>query len=189
MNTPNYYHYDHVSGEYVGSSPADPDPMNDGGYLNPPRFATFVAPPDAEPGKARCWMDSSWVQVLDIRGTLAWRRADGQPVVFDALGELPEVLTPLEPTDLDMTWDGQRWAVDAAKRLARQTTDAMAMRTQLLSEASETTAGMSDAYLAGLLTAEEEAKYRAFAAYKLALVKLPQQSGWPAAPAWPAKPE
>jgi hypothetical protein len=76
----------------------------------------------------------------------------------------------------------------------RQPTDlelkaaALAQRDALLAAANESTAGMADAYIAGLLNEEDEAKFKAYAAYKLKLNKIDTQAGYPAKISWPASP-
>jgi hypothetical protein len=62
---------------------------------------------------------------------------------------------------------------------------AMAKRDALLSAAGEATAGMADAYIAGLLDTTDTATFKAFAAYQLALGKIDKQPGYPAAIDWP----
>lgn len=69
------------------------------------------------------------------------------------------------------------------------TSYAMARRDELLVIANEATAGMSDAYIAGLLDEADTAKFKAYAAYKLALSKVDQQSGYPITIEWPAPPQ
>ena len=66
---------------------------------------------------------------------------------------------------------------------------AMAQRTTLLTHANERTAGMADAYIAGLLEPEEELLFKAWAAYKLALNKIDKQINYPKTIVWPILPE
>ncbi|WP_434590041.1 tail fiber assembly protein [Pseudomonas sp. R4-83] len=66
--------------------------------------------------------------------------------------------------------------------------EALAQRDTLLAISNEATIGMADAYLAGLLDEEDEAKFKTFAGYKLALNKIDQQSGYPSSIDWPAYP-
>jgi hypothetical protein len=66
---------------------------------------------------------------------------------------------------------------------------AMAQRHALLSVASDAAAGMADAYIAGLLDADDTATFKAFAAYQLALNKIDTQSVYPTAIDWPIAPD
>lgn len=65
---------------------------------------------------------------------------------------------------------------------------AMAKRDALLSAASDATAGMADAYIAGLLDAADMATFKAFATYQLDLNKIDKQAGYPTTIDWPIAP-
>jgi len=65
---------------------------------------------------------------------------------------------------------------------------ALSQRDALLSQANEVTAGMADAFLADLLSNDDKAMFKAYAAYKLALNKIEQQPGYPSAIIWPISP-
>lgn len=63
---------------------------------------------------------------------------------------------------------------------------AMIQRDDLLRSANEATAGMADAFIAGLLGSDDTAKFRAYATYKLELNKIDTQPGFPADIDWPS---
>lgn len=65
---------------------------------------------------------------------------------------------------------------------------AMQQRDFRLSIANDTTAGMADAFVADLLEPPDVAKFKAFAAYKLALNKIDKQPGYPGEIVWPDYP-
>ncbi|WP_311886740.1 MULTISPECIES: tail fiber assembly protein [unclassified Pseudomonas] len=65
---------------------------------------------------------------------------------------------------------------------------ALALRDSLLFVADEATAGMSDAYIAELLNADDVATFKAYAAYKLKLNKIDKQEGYPKTIDWPSPP-
>ena len=65
---------------------------------------------------------------------------------------------------------------------------ALAQRDALLAAANESTAGMADAYIAGLLDEADTATFKAYATYKLALNKINTQPGYPATIKWPTFP-
>lgn len=67
-------------------------------------------------------------------------------------------------------------------------TKAIAKRDFLLRAADEATAGMSDAYVAGLLDENDTTLFKAYAAYKLSLNKVDKQSGFPKTIEWPSSP-
>ncbi len=66
--------------------------------------------------------------------------------------------------------------------------NAIAQRDALLAAANEKTAGMADAYIAGLLDADDTAMFKTYAAYKLDLNKIDTQAGYPATITWPPLP-
>lgn len=61
-------------------------------------------------------------------------------------------------------------------------------RDALLAAADKATAGMADAYLAGLLSDEDIARFKIYATYKLALRNIDQQAGYPTDIDWPSPP-
>jgi hypothetical protein len=66
--------------------------------------------------------------------------------------------------------------------------NAISKRDQLLELADKATAGMSDAFIAGLLDESETQRFKSFAAYKLALRSISSQDGYPTAIDWPLNP-
>lgn len=93
------YNYTPATGEYLGASQADSDPLVDGNWLIP-AYATTVAPPSVESNQKAVWTGSAWSVVADYRGTEYWT-ADGDKHKIEALGEsvpdgasLTEVLPP-----------------------------------------------------------------------------------------------
>ena len=102
----------------------------------------------------------------------------------------------IEITGLD-PMPGQRWTyngkifakpVPAMPTAAELALQAIAKRNALLVIANEATAGMADAYIAGLLDDADVAIFRAYAAYKLQLNKIDKQPGYPQAIDWPSSP-
>ncbi|WP_085605284.1 MULTISPECIES: tail fiber assembly protein [unclassified Pseudomonas] len=73
--------------------------------------------------------------------------------------------------------------VDAERRAA-----ALARRDELLAEADQQTVGMADAYIAGLLDADDMQRFKAYATYKLALNKIEKQPDYPQHVVWPELP-
>ena len=73
--------------------------------------------------------------------------------------------------------------IDGERRAA-----ALARRDELLAEADQQTVGMADAYIAGLLEADDMQRFKAYAIYKLALNKIDKQPGYPHDVVWPDLP-
>lgn len=128
------YNYHSVTREFLGSSKADPDPMNDGEFLFP-AFCCDVEPPPAEIGYAQVWEHPTWIKVPDHRGEFWWN-SDGQRVEITELGnpsdmglsenapELPENPYPSVPTPklvavgLLQVVDGEVFTVGVAAGIA-----------------------------------------------------------------------
>lgn len=102
-----------VTGEYLGPSSADPDPLDEGNWLIP-AHAYLDAPPDAPAGYAaqRSEDGSAWQLVADLRGTV-YSTATGAAQQHAELGELPEGLTSEPRPSADHQWTGAAWAFDA----------------------------------------------------------------------------
>lgn len=124
--------------------------------------------------------------------------------LFSTDGNMAEMFHPemvwVDITDLDSApYVG--WSADQKKGIwifsepappvlsdAELKAAALAQRDSLLSIADEATAGMADAFIAGLLDTDDTAKFKAFAAYKLALNKIDQQASYPVSITWPDYP-
>lgn len=65
---------------------------------------------------------------------------------------------------------------------------ALSQRDTLLSQANEATTGMTDAFLADLLSDTDKIMFKTYAAYKLALNKIDRQPGYPTTIDWPVAP-
>jgi len=136
--------------------------------------------PLADEGKVWALVDEVPVQVVDNRGVV-YDVTNGMAEEWVKLGELPAEYTPLPFPGPYFVWNGAEWALDVAASVQAQ-------RNQLMDAANQATAGMSDAYIAGLLSTEDAKTFKAFAAYKVALSKIEQQPGYPTSIDWPISP-
>lgn len=84
---PILHHYAPATGEYLGSSAADADPVNAGEYLMP-AFCTQTAPPAAGEHETAVWQAGAWALVPDYRGHTYWL-PDGSRGRVIKLGEAP----------------------------------------------------------------------------------------------------
>lgn len=90
------YHYHPETGEYLGTSTADPNPLSQGSFLIP-AYAVRSAPPAMKAGHALVYAAKKWTHVADHRGETWWNE-DSQPVVIEALGDPAELgLSDEEP--------------------------------------------------------------------------------------------
>jgi hypothetical protein len=112
-----------LTGEYLGTGYADPDPLDADNWLVP-GHAYRDAPPPMVPGEAAVWTGRGWSLRPDRRGQV-YRTATGEAVMHDQLGELPEGLTTEPRPTQDYRWDSTGWVLDvnlkAANRLVLTT--------------------------------------------------------------------
>lgn len=92
------YHYAPGTGEYTGSSIADPSPLESGVWLIP-AHATAEKPPRVEAGHRPVWMGEKWELLQDLRGHVVWL-ADGSAKVIDQLGPLPDGASTTPPPEV-----------------------------------------------------------------------------------------
>lgn len=107
------FHYADQSGEYLHASTTRLDPI--GGKPLVPRDATPVAPPEARPGYARCWIDGAWHQVEDHRGEVLYSTVSGERVEWEELGPVPEGWWTTQAPGEHQVWDAEAgaWAEDS----------------------------------------------------------------------------
>ncbi len=84
----NVYHFHHSTGEYLGSSEPDTDPLDPGNVLVP-AFATLTEPLEPTAGFAVVFADDEWSHIADHRNEFWWE-ADGRKVKVDFLGDPAE---------------------------------------------------------------------------------------------------
>ncbi|WP_338500889.1 hypothetical protein VRB50_12375 [Pseudomonas poae] len=108
-----------LTGEYIGPTQADPDPLEDGNWLIP-AMAFAEAPPVAEAGFAVVHVPGEaqvWSQVPDHRGLL-YQIENGLPVEWRELGAIPEGLTDQPCPGPAYSWSGEAWEVDEVLQLS-----------------------------------------------------------------------
>lgn len=94
------YNYNQETLEYTGSTEADPDPMNEGGFLFP-AFSTNIEPPEQIQGKARIFVNESWAYV-DIPEVIQEPvvTEDTAPVISDKEKRILEIVDELSLIDI-----------------------------------------------------------------------------------------
>lgn len=97
------HHYHPDTGEYLGGSPANLDPLDRGRHVLP-AHATFVAPPTVPEGFSAVWDGESWQAVRDLRGKTVYG-PEGQVFIMDSLGELPDGYSEARPEPKAQTKD------------------------------------------------------------------------------------
>lgn len=90
------YNYHPDSGEFMGATEADPNPVRPGEFLIPAN-ATLIEPPgDPAAGNAMTWDGSEWVEIKDHRGETWWNTA-GEPMTINKIGDPAEHDLQSEP--------------------------------------------------------------------------------------------
>jgi hypothetical protein len=109
-----------------------------------------------------------------------------QRFTSEFVAELIDITNTLNVV-IGMTYDGTTFAapVEAPPPAVDYVTVNAAQQVALMTTANAVTFGMADAYISGLLDDADTAKFKAWAAYKLALSKVDLTK---AQPAWPTVP-
>lgn len=109
--TPPIYVAHPVTGEFIGTGYADPDPLEAGNWLVP-AHAYLEAPPAVSVGEVALRGDSGWRVAVDLRGTV-YSTETGEAVEHAELGALPEGLTKIPPPSRTHRWEDGGWVLDA----------------------------------------------------------------------------
>lgn len=189
LTPPTVYQAHLVTGEYIGASLADPDPLDEGNWLIP-GMAFLEAPPDAPVGFAAVHVKGEsecWTLLPDFRGDV-WRTDTGLQENWTALGELPAGLTAKPYPGAHHVWADGEWRIDAAAESDALKSGAFDARDRLLSDAATRIAPLADAADLGEATPAEEAELKAWKRYRVDLNRIQLQPGFPSTINWPVAP-
>lgn len=185
------HQYDSLTGQYVSSRLADPDPVHPQGWLIP-AFSTAVPLPARPRNTWPYFVDGQWVLKPDYRSIPLYSKATGEPTEITVVGVAPDDvgLTETAPPSDECKWeDGKGWVVDPSIVAAKARTAAMATFDTLMANARMNNYGKADAQAAGLLSPVDEAIFKAWAAYQWSLVRVVNAPDFPATLDWPALPD
>lgn len=188
-SAPLVYQAHPVTGEYVGSCPADPDPLEKGRWVVP-GMAFLEAPPEPKVGFAVVHIEGEeqvWRLVQDHRGT-AYLVSTGEAVHWDQLGVLPSDLTSQARPGPYHVWKDEAWQLDSVAEQKALTSQAFLARDKLLVEATTRIAPLQDAVDLGDASGEEEEELEAWKRYRVALNRVQRQATFPATIEWPTPP-
>jgi hypothetical protein len=115
-----------VTGEFIGSGYADPDPMDPGNWLIPAR-AYREQPPEPGANQSVIRGSTGWELVADYRG-LIYGVENGLAIQYDELGELPYGFTAQPCPGADYIWLDGQWLLDEAAQDRREQSAARAWR-------------------------------------------------------------
>lgn len=186
---PMVYQSNPITGEYIGQSYADPDPLDESNWLIP-GMAFTEAPPKPEKGFAAVHVPSEksvWSLLQDLRG-IVYRTDTGQPEEWDKFGPLAEGLTQEAPSTPYHVWVDGSWKLDAVAEEEALKLKALSTRDGLLREAATRIAPLQDAVDLGDASVGEEAELKNWKQYRVALNRVQQQTGFPTTIDWPVTP-
>ena len=178
-----------ATGEFVGTCPAEPSPLEPGVWLNP-AHAYSVAPPDTQLGFAALINRGfdGWELVPDHRGLTVYATDTGEPRQWAALGELPKGYTLQAPeTEFD-TWEDDKWAVDEAAQAEALRSAAYRKQSLLKTYASGRIDVLRDAVDLDMATDDEVAALKGWQVYRVELSRLDITAQAPAEDDWPSSP-
>ena len=91
------YNYHSDTGEFVGSSDANRDPLEEKVMYLIPANATTVEPPTPDALQVAVWNGTGWVTMPDHRWETWYNVETGEPVEIEDIGTPPTSLTPDAP--------------------------------------------------------------------------------------------
>lgn len=100
---------------YIGSTGADPDPLNPENWLIP-AGCIETAPPEIPEHHTARWTGEEWEILEDHRGQTAYRTSDGGKTDIEEVGALPEGLTLIPRPSEYHKWDGSDWVLTPAAK-------------------------------------------------------------------------
>lgn len=186
------HQYDSHTGQYLNSFLADPDPVNPDRWLEP-AFTTSVPLPERPRLSWPVFRDGSWSLVPDYRTLRLYRKDNGEVAEILVIGMTPDDAgltdTP-RPSDEHVWSDGKKtWEIDPSIVAQRARDAAMAEFETRRAVAVQKNFGKADAFAAGMMTLAEEAVFKAWAAYQMALVRLVDSPTFPEGVVWPDEPD
>ena len=127
MKYPTIYIVHPSTGELIGTSYADPDPLEEGNWLIPAN-SSLELPPDTVKGEAVVLSAQGWIILPDYRGT-AYSTLTGELIEYTQLGELPDGLTAQPRPTACHIWENGAWTIDKAMsdRLTKEEINATAL--------------------------------------------------------------
>jgi hypothetical protein len=182
------YHTDSLTGEFIGSGYADPDPLEPGNWLIPAR-AYREQPPEPDANQAVIRTNNEWELVADYRGFI-YSIENGSAIQHDELGEVPYGFTTQPCPGPDYLWIDSKWMLDQAAQARREQTAERAWRDSEVDSIEwlrDRHRDEDDLGTSHVLTAD---KFTQLLTYMQALRDWPQAVGFPSmehrplAPSW-----
>ncbi len=181
------YHADELTGEFIGTGCATPDPLEPGNWLIPAR-AYREQPPEPGTNQTVVRRAGNWELVADYRGVV-YNIETGSAIQHDELGELPYGFTAKPCPGPDYLWVDGEWLLDEAAQARREQRAARAWRDgeiESIKWLRERHRDESDLNIAHTLTADQFAE---LLTYMQALRDWPQTAEFPTGEHRPVAPE
>ncbi|WP_251366468.1 tail fiber assembly protein [Aeromonas hydrophila] len=178
------YIADHETAEYRG--------LNDvwvSAGTGLPAGAYHDAPPAREEGKAIVRQVTGWQLVTDLRGVVVYDKSTGQPVTVNAIGELLDQHTLLEPSSPYDKWTDDGWVKDEAAEQQAKLEEAKAEQSGRIAIANLQIAILKPAVDGGYAKPEHTKLLADWQRCRYELTLVPEQPGWPEKPQWPTEPD
>ncbi|WP_421225758.1 tail fiber assembly protein [Aeromonas jandaei] len=144
-----------------------------------PAGAYLDAPPAKESGKAIVRQSDGWRYVTDLRGVVVYNKETGHPVTVDAIGELLEQYTTLEPSSPYDKWIGEEWVKDDAAEKQAKLEAAQAELSARITAANQQIDIIKPAVDGGYAKPEHSKLLDDLQRYRYELILVPEQDGWP----------
>lgn len=176
------YSYNQQTGEYVGSF--EFLTLIGSGI---PGSSTRIAPPENSDGQVAIFNDGEWSLVADHRGEIVYSTKDQSKSVVVLTGDYPEGTTPLNPSTIYDTWDGNKWITDTNAQLKGEVAAANEKKKSLLAEANAFTGPWQTQLMLGIISDADKASLTTWMKYYQQVQSVDTSK----APdiGWPEKPE
>lgn len=186
MDAPMVYIAASTTGEWIGTTQADPSPLEPGVWLLPAR-SYLDQPPKAIKGQAAVRKADAWTLIDDLRGTTVYHTSTGEAQVWAQLGSLPSEYTTEAPGVFEQWKDGE-WKVDQSAKEAAEREAATRKRTLLMQYAGTQIGALQDAVDLEMANDREVASLKTWKTYRVLLNRVDVSKSVPASDQWPTSP-
>lgn len=153
-----------------------------------PAGAYHDGPPASSEGKAIVRQATGWQPVTDLRGVVVYDKSTGHPVIVNAIGDLLEKYTLLEPSSPYDKWTSDGWVKDKVSEQQATLAPAKAEQSTRLYTANQQVAIIKPAVDGGYAKPEHIKLLADWQRYCYELTLVPEQADWPYKPQWPEPP-
>lgn len=186
---PTIYIIDSVTREIIGTGFADIDPLDDDNWLIP-GFSFTDAPPKNKAGMAvvRTADGVSWEYQEDRRGTIVYKKTNGDSEQHSALGPIPAEYTDKPWPGEFYVWQRDDWEIDSEAEAIAAIVRASDERDRRLTVAAIRIAPLQDAVDRGKATPAKIALLDKWKDYRIDVGDISEQEGYPKSINWPVEP-